>query len=107
MSCHSGQNEKLANSFIGKGATAVVGFTQTVYTAYCTNIGVYTLAYMTQINANTNNYYTLSQALDRAKAEGVIMTVNMHVNILKRSKKSNFQKRNLSFWVEIVPMITV
>lgn len=69
MSCHSGQNEKLANSFIGKGATAVVGFTQTVYTAYCTNIGVYTLAYMTQINANTNNYYTLSQALDRAKAE--------------------------------------
>lgn len=46
MSCHSGQNEKLANSFIGKGATAVVGFTQTciygvLYKYWCVYTGVY------------------------------------------------------------------
>lgn len=69
MSCHSGQNSKLADTFISKGATAVVGFTEEVYTAYATNIGVYTLSYMTNTNHNTGNYYTLSQALDRAKTE--------------------------------------
>ncbi|MGN1201885.1 MAG: VWA domain-containing protein, partial [Eubacterium sp.] len=68
-SCHSGQNRKLADSFINKGATAVLGFTDTVYTAYCCNIGIYTLAYMTWINPNTKNYYTLSEALNKAKSE--------------------------------------
>lgn len=69
VSCHSGQNSKLADSFINKGATAVLGFTDTVYTEYCCNIGIYTLVYMTWVNADTKNYNTLLQALEKAKSD--------------------------------------
>lgn len=68
-SCHSGQNRKLADSFLNKGATAVLGFTDTVYTEYCCKICYYTLAYMTWVNPDTNNYYTLSEAVDKSKSE--------------------------------------
>lgn len=68
-SCHSGQDSKLADSFINKGATAVLGFTDTVYTAYCCNIVIRTLAYMTKVDETSKNYNTLSQSLNKAKAE--------------------------------------
>lgn len=61
-SCHSGQNSKLADSFLNKGATAVVGFTDEVYTMYCTDFSMYTLSYMTYVNESTNQYNTLSEA---------------------------------------------
>lgn len=68
-SCHSGQNSKLADAFLEKGATAVLGFTDTVYTSYCQNVTAYTLLYMTYINESTDTYYTLSDALARAQSE--------------------------------------
>lgn len=68
-SCHSGQNSKLADAFLKKGAMAVLGFTDRVYTGYCQNITVYTLSYMTYINESTDTYYTLSEALARAQSE--------------------------------------
>lgn len=68
-SCHSGRSSKLADAFRNKGASAVVGFTDSVYTGYCRNMGLYTLTYMTQINESTNDYYTLSEAMERAMDE--------------------------------------
>lgn len=50
---------------------------------------------------------SLSQALDRAKAEVGNNDREYARKYPETFKKSNFQKRNLSFWVEIVPMITV
>ena len=61
-SCHSGQNSNLADSFLNKGATAVLGFTDEVYTMYCTEFSTYVLSYMTYANESTNQYNTLSEA---------------------------------------------
>lgn len=68
-SCHSGQNDKLANAFLAKGARTVVGFSQSVYTAYSDNVTKLTTGYMLFPNEQTGNYYTVSEALDRATAE--------------------------------------
>lgn len=68
-SCHSVQDSRLANAFLNKGANAVLGFTDTVYTLYCLCICDYTLELMTEVNNDTANYYTLSEALSIAKNE--------------------------------------
>ena len=68
-SCHSAQDDRLANAFIGKGALAVLGFTETVYTGYCQIICADTLQKMTEINSSTQDYYTLSDALAWARTE--------------------------------------
>lgn len=69
MSCHSGQDEKLANAFLNKGATAVVGFTDEVYTAYAILIGANLLDYMSTENQDSSNYFTLAEALDSVKID--------------------------------------
>ena len=64
--CHSGQNEKLAKAFRDKGAEAVVGFTESVYSAYCESVVLDTALTMSTTKLETGNYYTLAEALDRA-----------------------------------------
>lgn len=55
-SCHSGQNSYLADSFINKGASAVVGYSRTVYTMYDKAMLVTTFYYLmdniTQLSHN-------------------------------------------------------
>jgi len=68
-SCHSGQDSRLANSFLNKGAKAVLGFTNTVYSHYCLNIGLNTLYYMINFNPDEKNYYTLFEALTKSKLD--------------------------------------
>ena len=70
--CHSGQLEedgssKIPDSLIQKGAAAVVGFSDTTNTRYARLIGTYTLELMGEINDDTGDYYTLSEALSAAK----------------------------------------
>lgn len=68
-SCHSGQNDKLANAFLNKGAEAILGFTDTVYTGYCQNLSMFTLAYMAEIDEASERYRTLSEALELAEED--------------------------------------
>lgn len=65
--CCSGQSPELANSFLGKGAAAVVANSETIYRAYNVVMLYETVRNMTLINKDTNNYYTLSEALAKAK----------------------------------------
>lgn len=65
--CHSGQSEELANAFLGKGAQAVVGFTEEVYSGYAMAIQLYSLRYMTRYNKDTGHLYTLSEAIEQMK----------------------------------------
>lgn len=68
-SCHSTQDDRLANAFTEKGALAVLGFSNTVYTGYCQSICADTLEKMTEINTGTQDYYTLTDALELAKTQ--------------------------------------
>lgn len=68
-SCHSAQHDRLANAFLSKGAEAVLGFTDTVYTGYCQTVCCNTLGRMASVNEETGNYYTLSEALNEVTAE--------------------------------------
>lgn len=65
--CQSGKDSRLADSFIKKGAEAVVANSETIYTIYNLQIQNATLANMTQLNNETGNLYTLSEALVKAK----------------------------------------
>ena len=68
-SCHSLQDTNLADAFLCKNAESVLGFSETVYTAYCLTIGYKCVAYMTNINPETENYYTLREALNASIRE--------------------------------------
>ena len=65
--CESGRDDVLANSFINKGASAVIGNSQTILCLYGDIMEYTTIYYLTQINEETGNYYTLKEALDVAK----------------------------------------
>lgn len=65
--CQSGKDNKLADSFIKKGAEAVVANSETIYTIYNLQVQNATLVNMTQVNNETGNLYTLSEALVKAK----------------------------------------
>lgn len=67
--CQSGTDNVLANSFLNKGASAVVANSETIYTIYNTRIQNATIINMCTVNPNTRNYYTLSEALNRAKEQ--------------------------------------
>ena len=66
-SCHSAQHDRLANSFLDKGAEAVLGFTDTVYTGYCQEFCCDCLIYMANVNESSGNYHTLSEAFEEVK----------------------------------------
>lgn len=65
--CESGKDNVLADSFINKGAFAVVGNTDTIVRDYNVILEYTTFEYMTQISPATGKYYTLSHALSKAK----------------------------------------
>ena len=65
--CSSGKSPELANAFLGKGAAAVVANSETIYRGYNVVMLYETVRTMMLINKDTNNYYTLSEALEKAK----------------------------------------
>ncbi len=65
--CHGMQNTNLADAFMNKGASAVFGFSNSVYKNYARPVTAYVLEKMTFVNPDTNEYYTLEQALESAK----------------------------------------
>lgn len=65
--CQSGYDDVLAQSFLNKGAAAVIANTDTILCRYGDMIE-YTVAHLlSQVNPATNNYYTLGEALAAAK----------------------------------------
>lgn len=66
--CKSGYDSRLANSFLNKGAAAVVANTETIYTLYTELMQRDVVMTMCELNPETMNYYTLSEALEKAKA---------------------------------------
>ena len=66
--CESGYDDILANSFLNKGADAVVANTKTILCLYGDMMEYTTTHLMTQINSETQNYYTLKEALEEAKS---------------------------------------
>ncbi len=67
--CSSGRDETLGRAFTAKGAAAVVANTATIYRGYNIAMIQSIIGYMSQINPDTQNYNTLKNALDLAKAE--------------------------------------
>lgn len=66
--CQSGYDDVLAQSFLNKGAAAVIANSNTILCRYGDMIE-YTVAHLlTQVNPSTNNYYTLGEALAQAKS---------------------------------------
>ena len=65
--CQSGKDNVLVDSFLRKGAEAVVANSETIYTVYNLQIQNATLENMTQYNEKTGNLYTLGEALAMAK----------------------------------------
>ncbi len=70
LSCHSGQNSRLADSFLKKGAEAVVGFSDTVSAAYGSEFLKYLFYYMANKGDNNDIFYmTLGDADEASKAD--------------------------------------
>jgi Sec-independent protein translocase protein TatA len=67
--CYSGKTGELAQAFLDKGATAVVGNTDSILRFYNVRMLYETVENMTKINATTGNYYSLKEALQLAKSE--------------------------------------
>lgn len=65
--CATGKDSVFANAFLNKGATAVVANSETVLTDYTQAMQREIMSCMTKINAKTNQYYTLSEALSYAQ----------------------------------------
>ncbi len=65
--CESGYDNVLAKSFLNKGASAVIANTKTILCLYGDLMEYKTVHMLSQINPETNNYYTLSEALSYAK----------------------------------------
>ena len=60
---------ELAQAFLNKGATAVIGNSADIYTDYNTKMERTVFEYLCTVNSATNQYYTLGEALDGAKRQ--------------------------------------
>ena len=69
-SCESGHagNDALAQVFLDHGASTVIVNTQTIQMMYGNIMQYTTIKLMSEINPTTNNYYTISEALEKAKS---------------------------------------
>ena len=67
--CSSGKHDGLAKAFLDKGAAAVVANTDTIIREYNVRMLYETAENMLRINEGTQNYYTLQEALRKAKSE--------------------------------------
>lgn len=65
--CYSGAHSGLAQAFLDKGAEAVVANTDEILRVYNVAMLYETVERMTKVNEETNNYYTLGEALQAAK----------------------------------------
>lgn len=65
--CESGHDSVLAQSFLDKGARAVIGNTRTIAKRYGDLVQYATITKLTEIDTLTNEKYTLGFALDEAK----------------------------------------
>lgn len=65
--CSSGKHPGLADAFLDKHATAVVGMSETVVRDYDVALQYETIENMSKINAETGNYHTLQEALAKAQ----------------------------------------
>ena len=64
--CASGKDDGLAKAFLNKGAAAVVANTETIKRVYNVAMLYSTANYMTAVNPDTGNYYTLQEAINRS-----------------------------------------
>jgi hypothetical protein len=66
-SCYSGKNNILANVFLGKGASAVIGYTDSLDSNYADKMAatLFTEA-IWQKESGSNNYFTLSESIEYA-----------------------------------------
>lgn len=65
--CSSGKTNVLGESFINKGVAVVIGYSDVVCVGYHINISEETMSYLTKINQESQNYYTVSESLSLAK----------------------------------------
>lgn len=65
--CSSGKHASLANAFLDKHAAAVVAMSDNVKRTYDVALQYETIENMSRINPETDNYFTLSEALAVAK----------------------------------------
>ena len=65
--CYSGRDVTFAQSFLNKGAAAVVGNSHTTQALYNSCVEYTTIKYLGIINPETNKTYTLYEALQKAK----------------------------------------
>ena len=65
--CHSGRDSVLAQAFLDKGASAVIGNTNAIICIYGSTMEYMTTELLTEYNPDTDDYYTLGEALDNAK----------------------------------------
>lgn len=66
--CESGVDGVLAQAFLDKGAATVVVMTKTIQTLYGNIMQYTTVKLLTEINPETGDYYTLGEALAKAKS---------------------------------------
>ena len=65
--CSSGKSKQLAKAFLDKGAAAVVGNDEVIYTIYTNLMMKSIITTMCEVNPDTGDYYTLGEALAEAK----------------------------------------
>ncbi len=93
-SCYSFYNDTLADTLIGKGADAVVGFTNPVSVWYCNNILFETVINSMMLSANT-----LAEAISNAGAiygdnDPLVMAKNNTLTKIKYKGNSSFKLMN-------------
>lgn len=67
--CESGDDKELANSFINKGAQAVVVNKFSILTEYNLKIQNKIISNLSRFDENTNNFYSLNDAIVKAKSQ--------------------------------------
>ena len=65
--CSSGQDSRLADSFLAKGASAVVGNDESIVTTYNCKLERSVVDYLVSVDENSKLYHTLGQGLTYAK----------------------------------------
>lgn len=88
---------KLAQSFLDKGATAVIGNSGTINSEYNKNMQKSVNEGLLKTSATTNNYYTLSEALAYAKSVNGNTDANGSAPVIfSGSKANNYRLANLT-----------
>lgn len=69
LSCTSGDDSNLCNTFIDKGAVSLVAVHNSINAYYGVVMQAVLGALLTEINPETNNYYTVDEAMSMCKEE--------------------------------------